>query len=305
VNSGEKVNSQSDQIRVLNVSETAPILTVVMRLTAPYAMNLNALGSLLEPGVLRQLRHNHWGVYEVCRAQAQQLALVRTFEEHSARVILEPPLRGSSSAHYTRDIGFAIDETYFVARMGTKYRLPEVDAMDPVVRRFSNVVRLESGRIEGGDVMLAPGRVLVGLGEASDVEGIAALRTALAKIGSLREVVPLHFRVPGVIHLDTKFNLVAPNIAIICRLSFEPESLQWLEKNFELIDATPEETKRIQINTFGLGHGRVILDQGARRLADELVRHGLEPVMLDYSEISRLPGSFRCTTLPIERADEV
>jgi N-dimethylarginine dimethylaminohydrolase len=304
MNSDTKVNSQGGQIRVRNASETAPILTVVMRLTAPYAVNSDVLGSLLDPGILRQLRHNHWGVYEVCRAQAQQLALVRTFEEHGARVILEPPLRGSSSAHYTRDIGFAIDETYFVARMGTKYRLPEVDAMDPVVRRFSNVVRLESGRIEGGDVMLAPGRVLVGLGEASDVEGIAALRTALAKIGSPREVIPLHFRVPGVIHLDTKFNLVAPNIAIICRSSFEPESLQWLEKNFELIDATPEETKRIQINTFGLGNGRVIMDQSARRLADELVRHGLEPVLLDYSEISTLPGSFRCTTLPIERANE-
>ena len=75
-------------------------------------------------------------------------------------------------------------------------------------------------------------------------------------------------------------------------------------ENFELIDATPEETKRIQINTFGLGHGRVILDQGARRLAGELVHHGLKPVPLDYSEITSLPGLFRCTTLPIERADE-
>lgn len=299
-----KENPQSPMIRVRNISETAPILTVVMRLAAPPAVNLSTLGSLLDPSVLRQLRHNHWGIYEVCRAQAQQLALVRTLEQHGARVILEPPLRGSSSAHYTRDIGFAIDETYFVARMGTKYRLTEVDAMDAIVRRFSSVVRLESGRIEGGDVMLAPGRVLVGLGEASDLEGVAALRTALAKIGSSREVVPLHFRVPGVIHLDTKFNLVSPTLAILCRSSFEPQTLQWLERNFELIDATPDETKRIQINTFGLGHGRVILDRGAQRLADELARHGLEPMLLDYSEISTLPGSFRCTTLPIERANE-
>ena len=293
-----KENPQNPVIRVRNVSETAPILTVVMRLAAPPAVNLSTLGSLLDPSVLRQLCHNHWGIYEVCRAQAQQLALVRTLEQHGARVILEPPLRGSSSAHYTRDIGFAIDETYFVPMRATKYRLTEVDAMDETVRRFSRVVRLESGRIEGGDVMLAPGRVLVGLGEASDVEGIAALRTALAKIGNPREVVALHFRVPGVIHL------VSPTLAIICRSSFEPQTLQWLERNFELIDATPDETKRIQINTFGLGHGRVILDRGAQRLADELARHGLEPVLLDYSEISQLPGSFRCTTLPIERAEE-
>ena len=177
--------------------------------------------------------------------------------------------------------------------------------MDGLVKRLSNVITLESGRIEGGDVMLAPGRVLVGLGEASDLEGVRALRAALETIGSEREVVPLQFRVPGVIHLDTKFNLVAPNLGIISRESFEPESLRWLEKNFELIDATSEETGGLQINTFGIGYGRVIMDCRAQRLADELVRHGLEPLLLDYSEITQLPGSFRCTTLPLERADEV
>jgi N-dimethylarginine dimethylaminohydrolase len=65
-----------------------------------------------------------------------------------------------------------------------------------------------------------------------------------------------------------------------------------------------KETKRIQINTFGLGNGRVVLDCKAQRLANELVPYNLEMVLLDYSEISTLPSSFRCTTLAIERANE-
>ena len=294
--------SSQTKIDIFVPSETDALQTVLMRLVAPMQL-LKSLPALLEPSIQRQMMHNRFAPYKLHRALAQQLAFKDTLEAHGAQVILEPPIP-YSGAHYTRDVGFAIDDTFFVARMGTRARQQEVVALESWVARFSKVARLDAGTIEGGDVMLAPGRVLVGLGEASDLEGVAALRTALAKIGNPREVVPLHFRVSGVIHLDTKFNLVSPTLAIICRSSFEPQTLQWLGKNFELIDATPDETKRIQINTFGLGHGRVILDRGAQRLADELARHGLEPVLLDYSEISQLPGSFRCTTLPIERTSD-
>ncbi|MGL5910773.1 MAG: dimethylarginine dimethylaminohydrolase family protein, partial [Phycicoccus sp.] len=241
--------------------------------------------------------------YNVARAQTQQLALRDLLETYGVRVILEAPL-GGSGAHYTRDIGFAIDDTFFVARMGTRIRHQEIVALEPWLARFSKVERLDAGTIEGGDVMLAPGRVLVGLGEATNRAGIAAFRSALARVGNTREVVPLEFTSSGVIHLDTKFNLVSPELGIISRESFTDASLKWLEQNFELVDATPEETRAIQINTFGIGNGTVVMDRRAERLANLVRARGVDPVLLDYSEITSLPGSFRCTTLPLERTGE-
>jgi N-dimethylarginine dimethylaminohydrolase len=126
----------------------------------------------------------------------------------------------------------------------------------------------------------------------------------LARLGSTREVVPLAFTTRGVIHLDTKFNLIAPDLAVLSRTSFEEKSLRWLENHFQLVDATPQETRDIHINTLGIGNGRLVMDVRAERLANVLRSRGVNPVLLDYSEIRCLPGSFRCTTLPLERASE-
>ena len=281
------------KINIFNPSETDILKTVMMRLVAPMQL-LGSLPSFLEPSILRQMMHNRFAPYKL------HLEFKNTLEAHGARVILEPPIP-FSGAQYTRDVGFAIDDTFFVSRMGTRAREPEVVALKPWLGRFSKVARLDAGHIEGGDVILAPGRVLVGLGEATNEAGVASFTAALAEAGSAREVVPLRFNSRGVIHLDTKFNLVAPDLALISRHSFQQESLKWLEKHFQLIDATPKETRAIHINTFGLGNGTVVMDARAERLASKLRNHGISPILLDYSEITRLPGSFRCTTLPLKR----
>jgi N-dimethylarginine dimethylaminohydrolase len=288
------------KIKIFNPSESDVLKTVMMRLVAPMQL-LGSLPSFLEPSILRQMMHNRFVPYKLHIALAQQLEFKTTLEAHGARVILEPPIP-FTGGHYTRDVGFAIDDTFFLARVGTRSRIPEIVALEPWLNRFSKVVRLDAGHIEGGDVILAPGRVLVGLGEATNEAGIASLKAALARAGSTREVVPLAFNSPGVIHLDTKFNLVAPHLAMISRHSFEEKSLRWLEQHFELIDATPEETRAIHINTFGIGNGNVVMSVHAERLANILRNKGMNPILLDYSEITCLPGLFRCTTLPLERS---
>lgn len=206
-----------------------------------------------------------------------------------------------NTQHYTRDIAFAIDDALFVARMGTRYREPEQLALASRLTSFSSVVRLPSGRIEGGDVMLFGNTVLVGLSEATDASGVSALRQALEARGSSREVVPVPFTHRGVIHLDTKFNIVAANLAIIARKSFRSETVSWFERHFELIEATEEETRDIEINTFVIDAGKIIMSDRSERLAARLEQRGLTPILIDYSEVTHQPGAFRCTTLPLVR----
>jgi N-dimethylarginine dimethylaminohydrolase len=293
-------HANHDKININVSTETDVLKTVMMRLAAPVNL-LQSFGAFFEPSILRQMLHNRFVLYNVERVQAQQLAFKNTLEAHGARVILEAPIPGTGG-HYMRDIGFSIDDTFFVARVATRARIPEVAALEPILPRFSQVMRLDAGHIEGGDVMLAPGIVMVGLGEASNMAGVESLKLALARMGSDREVVPLEFTHSGVIHLDTKFNIVAPNLGVISRESFQEKSLKWLEQNFELVDATPEETRAIHINTFAIGNGYVVMDARAERLADILQRKGVKPISIDYSEVTSVPGSFRCCTCPLERS---
>lgn len=292
----------TDPIQVNVRSEIDTLKVVVMCWANPHRISLgNVVTSLFNTSVRAQLRHNTWKGYDYVRVREQQQGLIQVLRDHGVTVLLLDNVPGVSSQHYTRDIAFCIDDAFFVARMGTRYREPEQRALATLLPRLSKVVRLERGRIEGGDVMLYGDNVLVGLGEATDTEGVDALRHKLAELGNPREVVAISFAHRGVIHLDTKFNVVGNNVALIARKSFRPDTVRWFERHFDLIEATDEETSGLGINTFAIGGGRVIVRETSGRLAKLIQDKGLTPILVDYSEVTHWPGSFRCTTLPLER----
>jgi dimethylargininase len=268
----------------------------------PYRITVRLLASIFHDTVRQQLQHNTWRNFDYLRVREQQLKFVQVLRKHGVTVMILGSIAGINSQHYTRDIGFCIDEAFFPARMGTPYRAPEQRALEKFIPRLSKVVRLERGRIEGGDVMVYKDKVLAGLGEATDTKGVTELQRKLAELGSPREVVPIPFAQRGVIHLDTKFNLVGEDVALFARKCFQPDTVRWLERHFDLIEATDEEAAGLEINTLAIGNGKVVMQARSERLAKEVQRRGLAPILLDYSEVTRWPGSFRCTTLPLKRA---
>ena len=299
------MNTQSpitERIHVNVCSEFDRLKTVVMRWANPARISLSMVASVFNASVCAQLRHNTWKYYDYMRVREQQQHVVQILRDHGVAVLFLDNVPGVGSQHYTRDIAFCIDDAFFVARMGTRYREPEQCALAPLLPRLSRVVRLERGRIEDGDVMLYTDKVLVGLGEATDTEGVNELRHTLAELGNPREVVSIPFSQRGVIHLDTKFNIVGEHVALFARESFEPDTVRWFEKHFDLIEATNEEARGLEINTFAIGDRKVIMFENSERLARLIQQRGLTPILVDYSEVTRWPGSFRCTTLPVERA---
>ncbi len=46
----------------------------------------------------------------------------------------------------------------------------------------------------------------------------------------------------------------------------------------------------------------VVVAAKSDRIAGELQARGIEPIRVDYSEVTKIPGSFRCTTMPLARA---
>jgi N-dimethylarginine dimethylaminohydrolase len=188
-----------------------------------------------------------------------------------------------------------------VAKMGTPIRHKEKASIAKYTNQFPKVARITKGRIEGGDVMLHKNSVLVGLGEASNMDGINNLQELLTLNNIDREIIPIHFSHRGIIHLDTKFNIVGEKMAVLNPKSFKKESLKWFENNFDLIEATEKETSEISINTFSIAPTKVIMKQGSERIGSLIEKKGVTPIYVKYNEVTKLPGSLRCTTCPIER----
>ncbi len=257
---------------------------------------------VFDAGLLRQMMHNRIRPFDWKKAEAQHRNFRQVLEDHGA-IVHEPDfIREIFSQYGTRDIGFVIDDLFVAARPRRQYRQNEQIGMRPIRSRLPKVGWLDSGSVEGGDVMLDEGIVMVGQSEESDAKGVDALRYLLEQQKIDREVVPIHFSHRGVIHLDCKLAVVGPRLALAQISAFAPASLKFLESRFELVPVTDTEQRDVQINVVPLGGGKTIVKESARRVAEALAQHGLTPVPVPYDDVTTLPGSFRCTTLPLVRS---
>lgn len=295
------LKKNKNMINVNVNSEIGVLKKVILAYANPYKINFEEIRTGLMPSVLLQFFYNKFSPYDYKIVRAEQQFFIKILEANGVEVLLADNLESSSCQHYTRDIGFAIDDLFVVAKMGTPIRHKEKTAIVKYTNQFSKVANITKGSIEGGDVMLHTKSVLVGLGEATNFEGINNLQELLTANNIEREVVPIHFSHRGIIHLDTKFNIVGENIAVFNPRSFKKASLTWFENNFDLIEATAEETSEILINTFSISPPKLIMKQGSERIGAILETKGITPIYVKYNEVTKLPGSLRCTTCPIER----
>src|SRR6266545_21192 len=280
-------------------TEYGTLQCVAMRYAGDVSRNLD--GPDIHPILARQKATSTWAPYSPAKVRTQQNALITVLRERGIQVVILPEAPGCSTQHYPRDIGFVIDDVFFAARLNSAHRLPEAQALADLTGATPNLAQLAAGTIEGGDVMLHDGCVLVGLSEETSPEGADALQAALAEHHIDREVAPVRFATGGIVHLDDHFNIVAPGTALIHRGVFPADQVSWFEKRFDLIDVTDDEALAVQVNVLAIAPGVVVVAEGSDRIAGELSACGIEVITVDFCEVTRIPGSLRCTTLPLLR----
>lgn len=235
------------------------------------------------------------------RRAAQVESLAALLRARGVEVRQTPAADGCIGQLFTRDIAFAVGSTLFLANPERSDRRREVESLAAIAAKCDDVVRLHAGVIEGGDVAVLPDAVLIGIGEKTEPAALNELAAALAERGVRKQIVPIELAMQGVIHLDCVFNAVAPDLALIFPAAIAPASLAALHERFELIEMSLAETCDVRINTLSLGPRTVVLHSGSDRLAAILGRRGFEVIALDYDEVGKAFGAFRCTTLPLRR----
>jgi N-dimethylarginine dimethylaminohydrolase len=280
-------------------TEYETLRRVAMRYAGGFTRPMD--GPDIHPVLARQRATSTWASYDPAKVRAQQNDLISLLRERGTEVVILPEAPGCSTQHYPRDIGFVIDDVLVAARLNSAHRLPETGALADLTAGTANLAQLSAGTIEGGDVMLHDGCVLVGLSEETSREGADALQAALAEHRIDREVAPVRFATDGIVHLDDHFNIVAPGVALIHRGVFPLDQIRWFDKRFDLIDVSDEEALAVQVNVLAIAPGVVVAAEGSDRIASELSARGIEVITVDYSEVTRIPGSLRCTTLPLVR----
>lgn len=230
-------------------------------------------------------------------AMKQHDTLILTLEEHSIEVILLPPDESFPEQVFTRDIGFTLGRTVFVAKMGRKIRQGEETVLKTwLEQQHIAFYDLTKENIEGGDVLIDQHTIWVGISDRTTEKASAKLQSLIPDYN----VMSVPFK-KKYLHLDCVFNVLSPDVALIFPPAFRKQELDLLAARYTLIEVTESEQFTLGTNILSIGNKRVISLPVNKKVNEQLQKQGYHVIEVDISEIIKSGGSFRCITLPIVR----
>ncbi len=245
-------------------------------------------------------------------------ALVTVFEKYSINVYRPQNIKGLNQI-FSRDIAFVIEDKLILPNI-IKDRRNEVVAIHNIlchIEESDKIKMPEDTRVEGGDVILADEYIFVGYSEKEDFDKYTVARTNRLGLDFLAKAFPAK-KVMGfelnksddnarenALHLDCCFQPVGKNMAILCKGGFKNEEDFWFLKNYfgkeNVIEISIEEMYSMNSNVFSISEKVIVSEKGFIRLNTELKRRGFFVEEVNYSEIGKMSGLFRCSTMPFIR----
>jgi N-dimethylarginine dimethylaminohydrolase len=175
----------------------------------------------------------------------------------------------------------------------------------------------EGASVEGGDVMPWDDCIFVGVSDDRDFERYTVARTNYSGVAFLQKTFPNRTVVSfelnksdtdpryNALHLDCCFQPLGNGQAVIYPGGFKnPEDVDFLVDYFgegNIIEIDNNEMYHMNSNLFSIAPEIIVSEKRSTRLNAELRRRGFTVEEIPYSEISKMEGSLRCSTLPLRR----
>ena len=215
-------------------------------------------------------------------------AYVQALEAAGLRVHVLPPLEAFPDSLFVEDPALVFHEGAIVLRPGAATRSGEAEALAGMLEQhFERVLRLPRGNVDGGDVLVLPQVVLVGLSARTTREGAEALLDCLAALGRRGAVV----QTPAdVLHLKSDCALLdEQTILTTARLARSGIFTAFSE----LVVPQGEEAgaNALRIND------QVLVGRSYPRTQALLEEAGFSTVPLSTSEVARIDAGLSCMSL--------
>ena len=220
--------------------------------------------------------------------QGEFEAYVAALGSSGVAVEILPALEEFPDSVFVEDPALVFSEGAILLRPGAPTRLGEAAAIAPVLRhRFDSVLELTEGFVEGGDVLVTPDAVLIGLSARTTERGARALTLLLERLGRKGVVVTTP---PGVLHFKTDCSLLdEETILATGRLA-----ASGVFEGYRVL-LTPE-GEEAAANSLRV-NDRVFVGEAFVRTADRLSSAGYKVVPLQNAQIARLDAGFSCLSL--------
>jgi dimethylargininase len=221
---------------------------------------------------------------DTARARAQHANYCETLSGLGLEVIHVPRDDVHPDSCFVEDNAVIHGGRALICRMAKESRRGEQPGVEAVLREYMSVKRATApATVEGGDVVHLPDRLISGVTQRTNLEGVAQMREWLRV--DVDTVVD-----PDIIHLKSYFTSLGRGKVIVTRKYADHPALEGLET---LI--VPEE-EEYAADTLTVGD-TVIIPEGNHRTRDMLREAGYEVITLDVSEFEKCEGALTCLSI--------
>ncbi|MCM3612059.1 dimethylarginine dimethylaminohydrolase family protein [Planococcus sp. MERTA32b] len=233
------------------------------------------------------------------KAMQQHKQFLEALQREGVETDLLNPSEAFPEQVFTRDIGFTVGDTVYIAEMASEIRQGEEGVLQKwLAKNDFHAEALGGNRVEGGDVLIDRDTVFVGISSRTCKNAIDELQKKLPEF----EVIPISFD-EKYLHLDCVFNILSPTEALIYEEALDQETIDMLAKRYTLLPVGKQEQFALGTNVLSIG-GRRVFSQPQNTKVNALLRaNDFRVIEVNFSEIIKSGGAFRCCTLPLVREE--
>ena len=227
------------------------------------------------------------------RAIAEHAQYEAALERLGSRVHRLPDAPELPDSVFVEDTAVVFDEIAVIARPGAASRRAEVEAMVKVLTPYRKLASIEPpGTLDGGDVLVTPGRVFIGVSGRTNAEGVRQFAAHVAPFGYETIAVP----VTGCLHLKSAVSLArlpldaARTLLVINR---DWVDAQYFE-GFELVAVDSSEPAAANVLRIG---EQVICAAEHPRTRARLELQGIRTIAVPAGELAKAEGGVTCCSV--------
>ena len=219
---------------------------------------------------------------------AEHEAYILAMRNLGIEVHVLPAAENFPDSIFVEDSALVFCEGAILLRPGAESRAGETTLMGPVLaQHFDTLLTLTKGHVDGGDVLVTPDAIVIGLSNRTDragAEALCALLDTLGKRAIVADTPPgiLHFKT-GCGMLDEETVFVAPQLADCpafsgLRVLVAPEGEEGAANVLRVRD-------------------RLFIGDQWPKSRDLIEQHGVRTLNLSVSEIAKIDAGLSCMSL--------
>ena len=296
-------------------NEYAQLKTVVLGIAKDFG-GTPKIEDCYDPKSREHVKNGNFPIEESLVNELNQF--LKVFKKYNVEVLRPDNIKNLNQV-FSRDIAFVIDDKIIIPNIINE-RKEEIDGVKSIIEKIDskNIVTLsEESSIEGGDIIVHDEDIFIGYSNNEDFDKYQVARTNEKAVLDIKDLFPekniFAFELKksdkdpkeNALHLDCCFQPIGKGMAILYEGGFKNKSdITLLESYFGtnyLIRITKEEMYNMNSNVFSISENVIVSEKNFHRLNSILRESGFYIEEINFSEIAKMEGLFRCATLPLIR----